>query len=211
MANTNSGIYIPHGTTSAARMRGFGGKGSRNENVAARSAFEKGASYSRIPNLSFWGEDRHFSIRAGALGIGLWVDTHFPVLHLFAPGEFTSFRGLASRYPTEEGMKLLFLMDAAAAMFTVGENSTGAEGLPFLAPAFRSGRAAAMRRSAEQARTRGVQNFCFPFTARHLDADRYRVDCLQIMLRNGTPNVQTRAMGFTLGEGGISALGPVSG
>jgi hypothetical protein len=46
-------------------------------------ALTAGVSFRAIPNLSFWGEDRHFCIRAGALGLRLWVDTHYPALHLY--------------------------------------------------------------------------------------------------------------------------------
>jgi glycosyltransferase involved in cell wall biosynthesis len=48
-----------------------------------RSAMLKGARFSEIDNLSYWGEDRHFCIRARALGIELWADTHYPPLHLY--------------------------------------------------------------------------------------------------------------------------------
>ncbi|MEK4518949.1 glycosyltransferase [Paenibacillus sp. FSL H8-0122] len=46
-------------------------------------AIGSGVSYDRVPNISYWGEDRHFCIRAAALGIPLFVDTHFPALHLY--------------------------------------------------------------------------------------------------------------------------------
>ncbi|WP_063776448.1 glycosyltransferase [Paenibacillus sp. IHB B 3415] len=46
-------------------------------------AITSGASYDRIHNISYWGEDRHFCIRAAALGIPLYVDTHYPALHLY--------------------------------------------------------------------------------------------------------------------------------
>ncbi|WP_310831059.1 glycosyltransferase [Paenibacillus pedocola] len=51
--------------------------------LISRRAIESGVSYDRIPNISFWGEDRHFCIRAAALGIPLYVDTHYPALHLY--------------------------------------------------------------------------------------------------------------------------------
>ena len=49
------------------------------------SAFDKGLSYSPIPNIrrALWGEDRWFSIRAAVLGIEMWLDTHYPAEHLF--------------------------------------------------------------------------------------------------------------------------------
>ncbi|MEK3761672.1 glycosyltransferase family 2 protein [Paenibacillus sp. FSL P4-0338] len=47
------------------------------------SALSSGISYDPVRNISYWGEDRHFCIRAAALGFPLFVDTHFPALHLY--------------------------------------------------------------------------------------------------------------------------------
>lgn len=55
--------------------------------LISKSAMEKGASFKLIKNLSFWGEDRHFCVRANALGIDLFVDTHYPAYHIFRMGE----------------------------------------------------------------------------------------------------------------------------
>mgnify|MGYP003900563027 CR=1 FL=1 len=46
-------------------------------------AMEKGVSFEEIKNLSFWGEDRHFCIRAATLGLKLFVDTHYPAYHIY--------------------------------------------------------------------------------------------------------------------------------
>jgi hypothetical protein len=51
--------------------------------LIAKSALEKGVDFSEIENVSFWGEDRHFCIRAAALGIDLFVDTHYPAFHIY--------------------------------------------------------------------------------------------------------------------------------
>lgn len=51
--------------------------------LISRSALLRGVSFQEIPNVSFWGEDRHFCIRAAALGIDLWADTHFPAYHVY--------------------------------------------------------------------------------------------------------------------------------
>ncbi|MFP7495020.1 glycosyltransferase family 2 protein [Terribacillus saccharophilus] len=51
--------------------------------LISREALEKGVHFGEIPNLSFWGEDRHFSIRAAALDIPLFVDTHYPAFHIY--------------------------------------------------------------------------------------------------------------------------------
>ncbi|MBP1999896.1 glycosyltransferase involved in cell wall biosynthesis [Paenibacillus shirakamiensis] len=46
-------------------------------------ALQLGVNFSPIPNVTFWGEDRHFCIRAAVLGCGLYVDTHYPAQHLY--------------------------------------------------------------------------------------------------------------------------------
>lgn len=51
--------------------------------LISQNALKKGVSFKKIPNLTFWGEDRHFCIRAGALGIPLFVDTHYPAYHIY--------------------------------------------------------------------------------------------------------------------------------
>lgn len=46
-------------------------------------ALHKGISFKKMKNLSFWGEDRHFCVRAVALGLSLFVDTHLPACHIY--------------------------------------------------------------------------------------------------------------------------------
>ena len=48
-----------------------------------RKVLEAGVSFKRIANLSFWGEDRHFCVRAVAMGFSLHVDTHLPGYHIY--------------------------------------------------------------------------------------------------------------------------------
>ena len=48
-----------------------------------RKVLQQPISFKRIPNLSLWGEDRHFCVRAAALGIGLAVDTRYPIFHVY--------------------------------------------------------------------------------------------------------------------------------
>ena len=47
------------------------------------SALKAGVRFESIPNLSLPGEDRHFCIRAGALGIDLFMDSVYPAYHIF--------------------------------------------------------------------------------------------------------------------------------
>lgn len=51
--------------------------------LIARSALLKGVNFNPVYNVSFWGEDRHFCLRAAVLGIDLWVDTYYPAYHIY--------------------------------------------------------------------------------------------------------------------------------
>jgi glycosyltransferase involved in cell wall biosynthesis len=51
--------------------------------LLSRKAIESGVNFNLISNLSFWGEDRHFCIRAVALGFSLYVDTTYPAYHIY--------------------------------------------------------------------------------------------------------------------------------
>jgi len=51
--------------------------------MISKSALEKGVLFERIYNLTFWGEDRHFCIRAAALNIQLFASTFYSPLHLY--------------------------------------------------------------------------------------------------------------------------------
>lgn len=52
-----------------------------------RKVLETGVHFGNIYNLSFWGEDRSFCIRAVALGFELYVATHYPAYHIFRKEE----------------------------------------------------------------------------------------------------------------------------
>lgn len=51
--------------------------------VINKKSIQAGISFSLIDNLSFWGEDRHFCIRARVLGLELFVDTVYPAYHIY--------------------------------------------------------------------------------------------------------------------------------
>lgn len=51
--------------------------------LISRAALLAGVRFREIPNISLWGEDRHFCIRAMALGFPLYVDTHLPAYHIY--------------------------------------------------------------------------------------------------------------------------------
>lgn len=55
--------------------------------LISRKALTLGVSFGEIYNLGLWGEDRHFCIRAAALGLELWADTHYPPFHIYRDSE----------------------------------------------------------------------------------------------------------------------------
>lgn len=84
--NLNEGeIYIRHKQfIDKLRKPGIyevGGLGACT--LISKYAIDKGVSFKEIKNLSFWGEDRHFCVRAAALGIKLYVDTRYPAYHIY--------------------------------------------------------------------------------------------------------------------------------
>ena len=55
--------------------------------LIGKDALSKGVSFSQIYNLELWGEDRHFCIRAAALNLELYADTHYPPYHIYRESE----------------------------------------------------------------------------------------------------------------------------
>lgn len=51
--------------------------------LISKAAIQKGVKFAQLHNVSFWGEDRHFCIRAVALGLQLFVDTTEPGFHIY--------------------------------------------------------------------------------------------------------------------------------
>lgn len=51
--------------------------------LISKKALSKEISFQKVNNIAFWGEDRHFCIRAVVLGLGLYVDTHYPAYHIY--------------------------------------------------------------------------------------------------------------------------------
>jgi len=64
--------------------------------LLSRNAMDQGINFKEIKNISLWGEDRHFCIRAQALGLSLYVDTHYPAYHIYRESDLN---GL-SKYKT---------------------------------------------------------------------------------------------------------------
>jgi cellulose synthase/poly-beta-1,6-N-acetylglucosamine synthase-like glycosyltransferase len=55
--------------------------------LISKRAIQAGVNFKEIYNISFVGEDRHFCIRAVALGFELFVDTHYPAFHIYRLSE----------------------------------------------------------------------------------------------------------------------------
>ncbi|MDR2525429.1 MAG: glycosyltransferase family 2 protein [Oscillospiraceae bacterium] len=71
--------------------------------LVSAAAIRKGASFTRIKNVSFWGEDRWFCVRAAALGIDLFIDTHYPGIHLYREADLDALEsGSKSRDSAEK-------------------------------------------------------------------------------------------------------------
>lgn len=51
--------------------------------LISQNALQKGVNFNNIYNVTLWGEDRFFCIRAIALGLSLFVDTHYPAYHIY--------------------------------------------------------------------------------------------------------------------------------
>lgn len=71
--------------------------------LVSRAAIEAGVSFKAIGNLSLAGEDRHFSVRAAALGFSLWADTHYPPLRLDREADLGLALHFRSRWQIEDG------------------------------------------------------------------------------------------------------------
>jgi GT2 family glycosyltransferase len=55
--------------------------------LISRNALLTGVNFSPISNITIWGEDRWFCIRAAVHGIPLLLDTHYPASHLYRESE----------------------------------------------------------------------------------------------------------------------------
>lgn len=57
--------------------------------LISKKALDAGVTFDKIYNISLAGEDRHFCIRAAALGFELFVDTHWPSFHMYRSSDLT--------------------------------------------------------------------------------------------------------------------------
>lgn len=74
------------------RVGGLGGC-----TLISREALRRGVSFKEIYNLDLKGEDRHFCIRAAALGLELYADTHYPAYHIYRESDLQGLEGYKRR------------------------------------------------------------------------------------------------------------------
>ena len=65
--------------------------------LLSRQALRRGISFQAISNLGLWGEDRHFCVRAAAIGLELYADTHYPPF-IYRESELVALREYKVRY-----------------------------------------------------------------------------------------------------------------
>jgi hypothetical protein len=51
--------------------------------LVSQKVLQAGVNYSPIPNLTYWGEDRHFGVRAAVHGFQMKIDTTLPLYHIY--------------------------------------------------------------------------------------------------------------------------------
>jgi hypothetical protein len=78
------------------RVGGLGGC-----TLMARAALARGLSFAEIDNVSLWGEDRHFCLRARANGVELWADTRYPPLHLYRAQDLARVPAYRARFDAD--------------------------------------------------------------------------------------------------------------
>jgi hypothetical protein len=61
--------------------------------LISRKALSAGVNYSPIQNIRcIEGEDRFFCIRAICNGFKLYIDTHYPALHLYRQADYEAYK-----------------------------------------------------------------------------------------------------------------------
>lgn len=76
--------------------------------LISQKALLKGVNFNFLYNISFNGEDRHFCIRAVALGLELFVDTYYPAYHIYRQEDLEGVAHYKANYATREHEVLAF-------------------------------------------------------------------------------------------------------
>ncbi|GMQ64317.1 glycosyltransferase family 2 protein [Vallitalea maricola] len=111
--------------------------------LISKKAIAAGVNYNELYNISFWGEDRHFSIKAVALGFDLYVDTNYPAYHIYRESELEglvhykeNFREKIDRVLLSQKTEVIniaknFIKDYLSCDYRI---ATGFEGFKYLSP-----------------------------------------------------------------------------
>lgn len=70
--------------------------------LISKKALQAGVNFKEINNLSLVGEDRHFCIRAVALGFKLYVDTQYPAYHIYRPSDLVKVKEFKEHTRTKQ-------------------------------------------------------------------------------------------------------------
>ena len=70
--------------------------------MICRTVLEQGVCFRPVRNLSFWGEDRHFCVRAAARDIPMFADTVYPAFHVFRPSQLEAGRAFLAETAQKE-------------------------------------------------------------------------------------------------------------
>lgn len=77
--------------------------------LISRRAIEAGIRFAQIKNVDYWGEDRHFCIRAAVIGFKLYVDTYLPAYHIYRASHLEGLNEFKEKCrKTENGEKKIY-------------------------------------------------------------------------------------------------------
>lgn len=76
--------------------------------LISQKALLKGVNFNFLYNISFKGEDRHFCIRAVALGLELFVDTYYPAYHIYRQEDLEGVGNYKAHYIAREHEVIAF-------------------------------------------------------------------------------------------------------
>lgn len=158
-----------------------------------RRVLEAGVRFAEIYNVTFWGEDRHFCIRAAALGFELQVDTHLPAYHIYREQDLPGVAGYLQGVGAQtEVLSLLTEVRAGLAAYATSDfrRVTGEEGADYLTPELRAKRHAEREQAQQAARasrliaravTREVRGF-------RIAPERTRAEVQVVLVNEGEEN-----------------------
>lgn len=91
--NKLSQVFYDQWTAPMVAPVGMGGACT----LISRAVIDAGVDFSKISNLTMWGEDRHFCIKAAGLGFQLYGTSVYPALHLYRPSDLAKVHGFVTQ------------------------------------------------------------------------------------------------------------------